>query len=79
MAQAIVGETILECTFNCGPEQKEVCPLVTGEYKNLENSPCCNHLWIPSRHQHAATGKNHIVNKSKAVRLFLKELEDQTS
>jgi len=72
MAQAMCKEVLLECTYRCG--QKDECPLVSGKFAKLENAPCCDHIWIPSRFQALARAKDHIVDKQKAARLFLHEL-----
>lgn len=72
MAQAKRNGVLLECNYRCG--QKDKCPLVTGKFAKLEEEPCCEYIWIPSRFQARARGTDHIVNKAKAARLFLREL-----
>ena len=66
-----VGDIQVTCMLNC-----ESCPMKTSpiDWKKLTETPCCEKIWIPASYLSQATGENRVIDKSKAMKLFLKSL-----
>jgi len=66
-----VGNIKVTCGANCNP-----CPMRTTPvgWKKLTEAPCCEKMWIPADCISRATGKDRIIDKGKAMRLFLRDL-----
>lgn len=66
-----VGKINVTCLGNC-----DSCPMETSpvNWKQLTESPCCDKIWIPASYLSYATGKNRIIDRSKAMRSFLRAL-----
>lgn len=66
-----VGKVRISCLYNC-----KNCPAKEADWKALlEGPPCCGGIWVPARFRSLATNKDRTVDKRKALRLFLQELE----
>ena len=66
-----VGKVQVTCALNCDP-----CPMRTTpvDWEALTRSPCCNNMWVPADCKSRATGKDRIIDKGKAMKLFLQSL-----
>ena len=66
-----VGEVQVTCTLNCSS-----CPMETSPvgWNKLTELPCCEKIWVPASFLSQATAKNRVIDRGKAVRLFLKSL-----
>jgi len=67
-----VGKINVTCMKSC-----DSCPMETSPvgWKALTKTPCCEKIWIPAAYLSQATAKNKIIDRSKAMRLFLRDLE----
>ena len=66
-----VGSVNVTCIKKCSS-----CPMVTSpvDWKALTELPCCDKIWVPASFLSQATAKNKVIDRGKAVRLFLKSL-----
>lgn len=66
-----VGKVRVVCMLNCDP-----CPMGGSpiNWEILTELPCCEKIWVPARFLSQATAKNRVIDRSKAVKLFLKSL-----
>ena len=66
-----VGKVNVTCTKNCSTCPMETSPVGWGK---LTKFPCCDSIWIPAAYLSQATAKDRTINKSKATKLFLRDL-----
>lgn len=66
-----VGKVRVTCMLNCSSCPMETSPV---DWKKLTEAPCCEKIWVPASYLSQATGENRIIDRGKAVKLFLKAL-----
>ena len=66
----VSGNKIISCLKNC-----KDCPALQGNWSTILHSPCCENILIAARHQSLAKRSNGTVDKCKALKYHLKELE----
>ena len=66
-----IGAVRISCIHNC-----EKCPAKEANWKALLVGPsCCEGIWIPTRFLSRAANEDRTIDKCKALKLFLRELE----
>ncbi len=67
----LVDEVRVTCSKHCTS-----CPMKTSPvgWAELTEIPCCEKMWIPAGYLTQATAEDRNINRSKAMKLFLRDL-----